>query len=238
MASTRLPGKPLAEIHGRPMIEHVWRRGIEAGVGEVVVASAEKSICDAIENVGGTAVLTDPAHPSGSDRIFEALQVVDPKGEVDIVINLQGDLPTLDPALITQTIEILSDDGFDISTLAVEITDASERTDPNVVKAVLSFRPLTVSTGDVAKALYFSRGAVPYGGGALYHHIGIYGYRRAALEKYVGLPPSPLEQREKLEQLRALENDMTIGVGIVDTIPFGVDTPEDLEKARRLMKSI
>ncbi len=219
------------------MIEHVWRRGMEAAVGDVVVAAAEQEICDAIEQAGGRAVLTDPAHPSGSDRIFEALEKVDPNAEIEVVVNLQGDLPALDPALIRKTIDILSDQTYDISTLVAPILDQEERQNPNVVKAVVSFDEDPASVGDVGKALYFSRATVPHGDGPLYHHIGLYGYRRAALEKFVGLAPSPLEKREKLEQLRALENGMTIGVGVVDTIPFGVDTPADLEKARQLMKS-
>ncbi len=236
LASVRLPDKPLADIHGHPMIEHVWRRGCEAGVGDVLVASADQEICEVISRAGGRSVLTDPNHPSGSDRIFEALQIIDPNEEVDIVVNLQGDLPILDPALIRIVIDILADGRFDISTLVARITDNQERLNPNVVKAVVSFEKPDAGVGDVGKALYFSRATVPYGDGPLYHHIGIYGYRRAALARFVGLPPSPLETAERLEQLRALENGMAIGVGVVDTIPFGVDTPEDLEKARRLMK--
>lgn len=236
LASVRLPDKPLADIHGQSMIEHVWRRGCEAGVGDVVVASADVEICDVIERAGGRAVLTDPNHPSGSDRIFEALQLVDPNEDVDIVVNLQGDLPILDPGLIRVVIDILADTQFDVSTLVAPITEDQERINPNVVKAVVSFGKPDVGVGDVGKALYFSRATVPHGDGPLYHHIGIYGYRRAALAHFVGLPPSPLETAERLEQLRALENGMSIGVGVVDTIPFGVDTPEDLEKARRLMK--
>ena len=185
---------------------------------------------------GGHAVLTDPDHPSGSDRIFEALELVDPEGDIDIVVNLQGDLPILDPTLIRKTIDILSNAPFDISTLAAPIIDDEERTNPNVVKAVISFEKEPAVIGDVGRALYFSRATVPHGDGPLFHHIGLYGYRRTALQKFVGLPPSPLEKRERLEQLRALENGMSIGVGVVDTIPFGVDTPADLEKARRLMK--
>ncbi len=235
LAATRLPNKPLADIGGRPMIAHVWQRGVDAGVGEVVVAAGDQEICDAVTALGGKAVLTDPGHPSGSDRIYEALTKVDPDGHVEFVVNLQGDLPVLDPQLIRKTVEILENGPFDISTLAAPITDDSERTNPNVVKAVIAGRADGLKAGHVGKALYFSRATVPYGEGPLFHHIGLYGYRRAALEKFVSLPPSPLEQREKLEQLRALENNMTIGVGVVDTIPFGVDTPEDLEKARKML---
>ncbi len=236
LASERLPNKPLAEIGGRPMIEHVWRRGMEAQLGDVVVAAADQEICDAIEGASGRAVMTDPAHPSGSDRIFEALQKIDPDRQTEFVINLQGDLPLLDPQLIRATVDVLNAGAYDMSTLAAPIEDEAERTDPNVVKAVAAFPSTSPQTGEVARALYFSRATVPYGEGPHFHHIGLYGYRRAALEKFVGLPPSPLEQREKLEQLRALENGLQIGVGLVDSIPFGVDTPADLEKARQLMK--
>lgn len=240
LASTRLPDKPLADIHGAPMIVHVWRRAMEADVGPVVVACAEEAIAEAITVAGGRAVLTDPAHASGSDRIFEALQKVDPEGRHDAVVNLQGDLPTLDPALVRAVLAPLAaldapGGPADIATLAVEITEAGERSNPNVVKAAVSF-PAGATT---ARALYFSRCPVPWDGDdparPLYHHIGIYAYRRAALERFVALQPSPLEQREKLEQLRALEAGMRIDVARVDTLPLGVDTPADLERARALL---
>ncbi len=240
LASTRLPDKPLADIQGAPMIVHVWRRAMEAEVGPVVVACAEEAIAEAVTAAGGQAVLTDPAHASGSDRIFEALQQVDPEGRHDAVVNLQGDLPTLDPALVQAVLRPLAEGPADIATLVVEITEPGERSNPNVVKAAVSFPagPVT-GKGDSARALYFSRCPVPWDGGdpakPLYHHIGIYAYRRAALARFVALPPSPLELREKLEQLRALEAGMRIDAARVDTLPLGVDTPADLERARALL---
>lgn len=227
MASTRLPDKPLADICGAPMIVQVWRRAVEAGVGRVVVAAAEAEIADAVQAAGGEAVLTDPDLPSGSDRVWAAVCEIDPEGRHTIIINVQGDLPTLDPALIRRAYEALVRPGADISTLAAEISDEEERTNENVVKVVTSF-------GDsrIARALYFTRATAPWGAGPLYHHIGLYAYRREALARFVSLPPSPLETREKLEQLRALEAGMTIEVALVDTVPLGVDTPADLEKAR------
>ena len=233
MASTRLPGKPLADIAGSPMIVQVYRRACEADVGRVVVAAAEQEIVDAIEAVGGEAVLTSPGHPSGSDRVYEALQRLDPEQNHDIVINLQGDLPTIDPEAVKSTLKPLQESQVDISTLAAEIVSDEERTNPNVVKAVVALRPKQ-STG---RALYFTRATAPHGDGPLYHHIGVYGYRRDALHLFVAMEPSPLEQREKLEQLRALEAGMRIDVAIVDTVPLGVDTPEDLERARLFLKT-
>jgi len=235
MASTRLPDKPLADIHGEPMIVHCWRRAVEADLGPVIVACAEQEILQAVEAAGGRAVLTRPDHPSGSDRIFEALESVDPDGRHDAAINLQGDLPTIEPQAIRAVFAPLSDSGVDIATLAVEISEARERGDPNVVKAAVAFPP----GGDVARALYFSRSPVPWPGPEdsepLYHHIGLYAYRRAALERFVKLPASPLEKRERLEQLRALEAGMRIDVARVDTLPLGVDTPADLTRARDLL---
>jgi len=235
MASTRLPHKPLADIHGDPMIVHVWRRAMEAAAGPVVVACAEEAIAEAVTAAGGKAVLTDPAHASGSDRIFEALSAVDPEGRHDAVVNLQGDLPTLDPALVQAVLRPLAEGPADIATLVVQISAAEERRNPNVVKAAAGF-PQGAS---IARALYFSRCPVPWDSDdsskPLYHHIGIYAYRRAALERFVALPPSPLELREKLEQLRALEAGMRIDVARVDTLPLGVDTPADLERARALL---
>lgn len=231
MASTRLPGKPLADIHGAPMIAHVWRRASEAKAGRVVVAAAEKEIVDAVTRAGGEAVLTDPDHPSGSDRIFEAMSKLDPQARHDVIVNLQGDLPTLDPALIRAVVAASTESKADIATLATEIRDDSERTNPNVTKAVVALEP-HASQG---RALYFTRATAPWGEGPLYHHIGMYAYRRAALERFVKLPLSPLEKREKLEQLRALEAGMTIVVRIVDAVPLGVDTPADLERARKML---
>ncbi len=231
MASTRLPGKPLADIAGEPMIVHVWRRAMEADMGPVVVACAEAEIADAVRTAGGEAVLTDPDHASGSDRAFEALRHVDPEGKFGLIVNLQGDLPTLDPEAIAAVLKPLSDPEVDISTLAAEIKDPSEISNPNVVKAVISLAP----EADQGRAVYFTRATAPSGDGPLWHHIGIYGYRRTALERFVTLPPSPLEQRERLEQLRALEAGMRIDAALVDSVPFGVDTPADLERARGLM---
>jgi len=235
MASTRLPDKPLADIHGDPMIVHCWRRAVEADLGPVVVACAEREIQEAVEMAGGQAVLTRPDHPSGSDRIFEALESLDPEGRHDAVINLQGDLPTIEPQAIRTVFTPLSESEVDIATLAVEISEARERNDPNVVKAVVAFPP----GHSVARALYFSRSPVPWPGHEdsepLYHHIGLYAYRRPALERFVKLPASPLEKRERLEQLRALEAGMRIDVARVDTLPLGVDTPGDLARARDLL---
>jgi 3-deoxy-manno-octulosonate cytidylyltransferase (CMP-KDO synthetase) len=231
LASTRLPGKPLADIGGEAMIVHVWRRACAADIGPVVVACAEAEIADAVTAAGGTAVLTGADHVSGSDRVFEALQAVDPEAEVDAVVNLQGDLPTIDPQALAAVLGPLSDPDVDIATLVAEVTEEEERDDPNVVKAVVGF----AAGADVGRALYFSRAAVPAGDGPLYHHIGIYAFRRAALARFVSLPPGRLEARERLEQLRALEAGMRIDAARVDTVPLGVDTPADLERARRLL---
>ncbi len=230
LPSTRLPNKPLAPIAGEPMIVHVWRRAVEAAVGSVVVACAEPAIKEAIEAAGGAAVLTDPALPSGTDRIHAALEVLDPDRRIDRVINLQGDMPTIDPGCLRDVLEPLDRLGTDIATLANATDDPEERADPNTVKAVISFK-----TEDLGTALYFTRAPAPWGDGPVFHHIGIYAFTRAALDRFAALPPSPLEQREKLEQLRALENGMRIGVKLVKTVPFGVDTPVDLEKARKIL---
>lgn len=231
MASTRLPGKPLADIAGEPMIVHVWRRANEAAIGPVVVACAEPEVADAVRAAGGEAVLTDPGHPSGSDRIHEALTRIDPDGRFDAVVNVQGDLPTVEPATIRAAFGPLADAQVDIATLAVGIADAAEHGNPNVVKAVVELAPGS-STG---RALYFTRCAAPWGGGPLFHHVGLYAYRRAALERFVRLPPAELEKREKLEQLRALAAGMRIDVAVVDAVPLGVDTPAELERARAVL---
>ncbi len=231
LAATRLPGKPLADIHGVPLIVHVWRRAVAADLGPVVVACAEPEIAAAVTAAGGRAVLTRPDHGSGSDRIFEALEALDPEGRHDVVINLQGDLPTIAPEVLRAVLAPLAEPAVDIATLAAEIGDEAERRAPGVVKAVLSLE----AGARVGRALYFSRAVVPSGAGPHYHHIGIYAYRRAALERFVRLPPAPLERREKLEQLRALEDGMRIDVGLVDRVPFGVDTPADLERARQMI---
>ncbi|PWR21804.1 3-deoxy-manno-octulosonate cytidylyltransferase [Zavarzinia compransoris] len=232
MASTRLPGKPLAGIAGAPMIVQVWRRAVEAGIGPVIVAAAEPEIAAAVTAAGGTAVLTAPDLPSGSDRIAAALAIADPAGTAEIVVNVQGDLPTIDPGVIRAALLPLADPAVDISTLAAEIRVEAERTNPNVVKAVVAW----AADGRTGRALYFTRATAPHGAGAHWHHIGLYAYRRPALTRFVGLPPSPLEQREKLEQLRALEAGMRIDVVAVDTVPLGVDTPEDLERARAILE--
>lgn len=231
LASTRLPDKPLADIHGLPMIVHCLRRAEEAGFRRVAVACGDQAIAEAVRAAGGEAVLTDPAHPSGSDRIFEALGRLDPQGQHDAVINLQGDLPAIDPKVVQAALKPLADPVVDIATLATPITDPHEIDDPNVVKAVLS---LEVGATE-GRAVYFSRRPVPAGEGPLWHHIGIYAYRRAALERFVKLRPTPLERREKLEQLRALENGMCIAAAVVDTLPLGVDTPADLARIRHVM---
>ncbi|MAK10752.1 MAG: 3-deoxy-manno-octulosonate cytidylyltransferase [Rhizobiales bacterium TMED83] len=228
LASTRLPRKPLADIAGLPMIVQVWQRAMESACGRVVVAAAEDEIVEVVTSAGGEAVLTDPDLPSGSDRIYQALEQIDPKGAHQRIVNMQGDLPTLEPGLITRVLEALGDN--EMSTLVAEITEAGERDDPNVVKAIVSLH--TPSSG---RALYFTRATAPSGDGPLYHHIGIYAYQRAALANFVALPPSVLEQRERLEQLRALEAGMRIGVACVDTVPVGVDTAQDLELANRIL---
>jgi 3-deoxy-manno-octulosonate cytidylyltransferase (CMP-KDO synthetase) len=230
MASVRLPGKPLADILGEPMIVHVWRRAVEAGLGPVVVATDEPGIVAAIEKVGGIAVMTRSDHPSGSDRIYEAIEAFDPEGRHDVVVNVQGDLPTIDPAAVQASVLPLSNPAVDIATIAAEITRAQERTDPNVVKIIGS----PTLPGQM-RAICFTRATAPSGEGPLYHHIGLYAYRRRALARFVSLPPSWLEKRERLEQLRAIEDGMRIDVALVDDVPLGVDTPHDLERARAIL---
>jgi 3-deoxy-manno-octulosonate cytidylyltransferase (CMP-KDO synthetase) len=230
MAATRLPGKPLLDIGGLPMIVHVLRRAEEAQIGRVVVATDTPEIASAVRAHGGEVVMTRPDHPSGSDRIYEALKQLDPAGTIEIVVNLQGDFPTISPDNIRDVLPPLTDPAVDIATLAARIHTEEEATNPNVVKAVGS--PIGPRR---LRALYFTRATAPTGDGPRYHHIGLYAYRRAALERFVTLPPSALEQQEKLEQLRALEAGMRIDVMIVDTVPRGVDTPADLETARRLL---
>ncbi|HET7678868.1 MAG TPA: 3-deoxy-manno-octulosonate cytidylyltransferase [Xanthobacteraceae bacterium] len=227
MASTRLPGKPLADIAGEPMIVQVLRRAQEAALGPVAVATDAREIAAAVQKAGGQAVMTRADHVSGSDRVFEALTTLDPQSRARIVINLQGDLPTLSVQDLRAVLEPLADPAVDIATLAAEIKAPAERTNPNVVKVVGS--PISPRR---LRALYFTRATAPFGEGPLYHHIGLYAYRRAALKRFVELPPSPLERREKLEQLRALEAGMRIDVTIVDTVPLGVDTAEELAQAR------
>ena len=231
MASTRLPGKPLADIGGEPMIVGVWRRAMAADVGRVVVATDSEHIVAAMRKAGGEAVMTRTDHVSGSDRVFEAVSTVDPGGDAEVVLNLQGDLPGMDAVLLRQCLAPLAEAGPDIATIAAEIANDADRTNPNSVKVVGA--PTGVPRR--LRALYFTRATAPWGEGPLYHHFGMYAYRRAALVRFVALPPSPLEIREKLEQLRALEDGMRIDVTLVDTIPVEVNTPEDLAHARRIL---
>lgn len=230
LASTRLPNKPLADIAGVPMIVHVVQRAAESGLGRAVVATDAPEVAAAVTDHGFEAVMTGAHHQSGSDRIFEALQALDPEGRVTTVVNVQGDLPTIEPQLIRAAVEPLADRTVDIATLGVEIVREEEKTNPNVVKIVGS--PLSPSR---LRALYFTRATAPWGEGPLYHHIGLYAYRRSALERFVSLKPSVLELRERLEQLRALEAGMRIDAEIVHSVPLGVDTPEDLERARAML---
>ncbi len=232
MASTRLPGKPLADIAGRPMIVHVAARAAASGLGRVVVATDTAAVAEAVRGHGFEAVMTRGDHESGSDRIFEALQALDPRGEVETVVNVQGDLPTIEPGIVAAALAPLADPEVDIATLGVEIVREEEKTNPAVVKIVGSPRSPTR-----LKALYFTRATAPWGEGPLYHHIGLYAYRRPALERFVALGASPLERREKLEQLRALEAGMRIDAEIVRSVPLGVDTPDDLERARRMLST-
>lgn len=230
MAASRLPGKPLADINGEPMIVHVWRRACEAGIGPVAVATDSPEIVAVMEAAGGIAVLTREDHPSGSDRIKEAADIIDPHGAHDIIVNVQGDLPTIDPRMILASLGPLANPAVDIATLAVVITREAEKTEPSVVKVIGS----EISPGHM-RALYFTRATAPSGEGLLYHHIGLYTYRRKALDRFVSLPPSPLEKRERLEQLRAIEAGMRIDIVVVDDVPLGVDTPHDLDRARAML---
>lgn len=230
MSASRLPGKPLADIGGEAMIVHVMRRAEAADVGPVVVATDSEAIQAAVEKAGGRAVMTSADHPTGSDRIHEAARIVDQEGRYDRIVNVQGDLPTIEPGIVRAASDLLDDPQVDIGTLAAVIVRHEEITNPNVVKVIgtpLSQRRL--------RALYFTRATAPSGDGPLYHHIGLYAYRRAALDRFVALPPAPLETRERLEQLRALENGMRIDVAVVDAVPLGVDTPADLERARAVI---
>ena len=237
MASTRLPGKPLADIHGEPMIVHVWRRAAEAGIGPVYVATDDAAIASAVRRAGGEAVLTRSDHENGSSRIHEAVGLVDPGGRYDLVVNVQGDLPTVEPSSVAAAFAPLADPLVDIGTIAAVITEAADRSNESIVKIVGSPKRVDGALSErQLRALYFTRATAPWGAGPLYHHIGLYAYRREALDRYVALPPSPLELRERLEQLRALEAGMRIDVEVVDAVPLGVDTPADLERARFLLQ--
>ena len=230
MSATRLPDKPMADICGQPMIVHVWKRAAEADIGPVVVATDSTVIADAVRGAGGHAVLTRADHPSGSDRIHEAVELFDPAGKHDIVVNVQGDLPTIEPKPIHAALVLLDDPAVDLSTIVAIITREEEKTASSVVKAI------GTPIGDNRyRALYFTRATAPTGDGPLFHHIGLYAYRRAALRRFVAMPPAPLEMRERLEQLRALENGMRIDFSVVDTVPLGVDTQEDLDRARAML---
>ena len=229
MASTRLPGKPLADIGGLPMIVHVQRRAQAAGIGEAVVATDSEAIAAAVEKAGGRAVMTRADHQSGSDRIFEALAALDPQRRFATVVNVQGDLPTIEPGDIRAALGPLADPAVDIATLAAAIVDPAECRNPHVVKAIGAL----VSPGRF-RATTFTR-ADAVGAGPHYHHIGLYAYRRQALERFVALPPSANERREKLEQLRALDAGMRIDFAVVASVPLGVDTPEELAKARAML---
>lgn len=231
MSATRLPGKPLADINGEPMIVHVWRRALEADLGPVLVATDDETILRVVKEAGGEAVMTRSDHQSGSDRIHEAIERFDPDRRHDVIVNVQGDLPTIEAASVRAAAAPLSEPSVDIATIAAIITREEERTESSVVKVVgTEIAPRRL------RALYFTRATAPWGEGPLLHHIGLYAYRRRALERFVELPPSPLEKREKLEQLRALEAGMRIDVEIVDAVPLGVDTPHDLERARAMLR--
>jgi len=234
MASGRFPGKPLADIHGRPMIVHVLDRARATGIGTVAVACGDREIADAVRAAGGTAVLTDPDLPSGSDRVHAALATLDPEGRHDVVLNLQGDVPTVTAEQMRAALRPLADPATDIGTVVAPIESAEEARTSSFVKAVCAF----AEGAETANALYFSRASVPWGEGPLWHHVGIYAWRREALGRFVALPPSALELREGLEQLRALEAGMRIGCARVAHGLFGVDTPADLARARDMLKGI
>ena len=228
MASTRLPGKPLADIAGRPMILHVLDRALEADIGPVAVAVCDPEVAEAVRGAGGRAVMTDPDLPSGSDRVHAAARLLDADGRHDVIVNLQGDLPTLPAADLKRVLAPLADPAFDIATLVTAIVSVEEAAAASVVKTACAFAPGAA----IARALYFSRAAIPWGEGPLWHHVGVYAWRSTALQRFVGLPESALERREKLEQLRALEAGMRIGAARIAEAPFGVDTPADLQRVR------
>lgn len=238
LAAVRLPNKPLAEIQGEPMVVHVWRRGMAANIGPVVVACCGPEIEDVVKQAGGQAVVTDPELPKGTDRIYAALRQIDvqnPGKQYDVIINLQGDLPTISAALLHQVLAPLANPEVDIATIAAPITNEADLTNLNVVKIAMTEPEETTNGAKVGRALYFSRSLIPSGGQTHYHHIGVYAYRRKALEAYVQMPISSLETAEQLEQLRALEAGMRIDVAIVDEIPPSIDTPEDLDHVRNLV---
>jgi 3-deoxy-manno-octulosonate cytidylyltransferase (CMP-KDO synthetase) len=231
LASTRLPNKPLADICGKKMIQRVYEQSLKASLGETYIASDSLEVKNLIENIGGKVIMTDPDLPSGTDRIYQALQKIDNKNDFDYIINLQGDLPIIDPKIIEKTANLIDNSSFDIATIAVKINDQKDISDPNIVKVAMA------NLSDIGgKALYFSRSAIPYSkDGDFYEHIGIYVYKKSTLEEFVNLPVSNLEKLEKLEQLRALENNMSIGVALTDSKPISIDTEADLEKARKFL---
>jgi 3-deoxy-manno-octulosonate cytidylyltransferase (CMP-KDO synthetase) len=231
MGSTRFPGKPLALINGDPMIVHVWRRATEAGIGPVVVACEDQEIADAVRDAGGRAELSGSHHPSGSDRIFEVLTRIDPDQDFNAVVNLQGDMPAMESAALTAVLEPFADPQVAIATLVSPIDDLSELSDPHVVKAQIEFK----NGGSVGTAIDFARDPDLLAAGPLYHHIGVYGFRRPALAQFVGMDPSAREKEFGLEQLRAMDAGMTIGVRLVDSFPVGVDTPADLARAQAIL---
>lgn len=232
MASQRLPGKPLADIHGRPMVAWVWEQAMAAEIGPVVVAAGDAEIVKAVQAAGGSALATDPDLPSGSDRVWAAAQMLDPNGGHDIIVNLQGDMPTLPARAIRDLVAVLQNDpAAQIATLAAEVNDEDQRNDPNVVKVI----PALATGARSGKALYFTRAPAPSGPGPIWHHVGVYAFRRVALERFTALPPSPLERRERLEQLRAIEAGMAISVTLIEEAPDGVDTPADLERVREII---
>ena len=234
LAATRLPNKPLADICGKPMIARVIERAKLSNIKDILVACGDKEIIEPAKNAGASAVLTDPNLPSGSDRVLAALNQYDSKNEFDIIINLQGDMPTFDPAILNVALDLMEKTpDADIVTLVSPSDDESEKQDPNVVKAIVAFD----ENGQSGKCLYFTRANAPSGDGPIYRHIGLYVYRRSALEKFVKAPPSTLEKREKLEQLRALEMGLTIYASVFDEFPKGVDTPIHLEMAREFYKN-
>lgn len=234
MAATRLPGKPLADIGGTPMIVRVLRQAQAAAVGPVAVAAGDPEIVAAVRAAGGRAVLTDPDLPSGSDRILAALHEIDPQGAHDVVVNLQGDIPFLAPQVVTAVVGLLADQPTcDIATVMVAESDPAERTNPDIPKVVAALQP----GGRAARALYFTR-SVLYGDGPVWLHHGVYGFRREALARFTAAPPSPLERRERLEQLRALELGMSIWAAVIDDAPISVDNPSDLERAREYARTI
>jgi 3-deoxy-manno-octulosonate cytidylyltransferase (CMP-KDO synthetase) len=233
MASRRLPGKPLADINGLPMIVHVWKRAVEANVGQVLVAAAELAIVDAVKAHGGDAIMTNPTLASGTDRVAAALDIRDPQGNFGFVVNVQGDLPTIEPIAVQRCLAGLVNEQVDISTIAVRITDEADIANPNIVKAIA---PLS-DEREVAFARDFQRLPGPELGPVFWHHVGVYAYRRQAIERFVKLPVSVNETERQLEQMRALDNGMKIAVVRVDSLPLGVDTQAELEAARLMLKA-